>query len=507
MVSVITSVIVKIILIGTEKIYTLDVTGETVSAKLNLIKQYLLRKINKKVEQTYNHKLKRAKLKLKVIFIFNSLLKEKQIKKQNLNNSNNYFGQSLSPTLNSPLFLIKKETENMIFNNTNNLTNNLNNNNNNNNSNEYNLTSRRKSSFFLNKENKDFNNDKECTNINKPKSVLKSSKRLLRTPSMNNRTGNLSFKNVRKTSNNSRFLENSENYDLNCNTNNLNSTYIGNDYKARKATNFSSTNINRFNKGSPQLYHNYQSEEIDYNMIKSPNLSKSNSKLLFKTNKKSSNQLKFMSPNMSTKLTRKNSIDIDNFRLDDSIVVVPDNVNNNSNIMNKYSNTHNNKNDNVSILSNDYGNNHMNNLNNRQKETKKIFATKTTDYVKSSIKFFLQFGVILLTLVYDFFLIQNIYTKYADNMMTICIMPIISLLIIGLVITEPITIAVFTIIQYFFGKRYYFDNKSLFGKAFNAIISPLMKKEYEFNIFFSDMRQLLMKNNKYSLEEIRDYEE
>jgi hypothetical protein len=65
--------------------------------------------------------------------------------------------------------------------------------------------------------------------------------------------------------------------------------------------------------------------------------------------------------------------------------------------------------------------------------------------------------VVLLYFILWFYLavfIQDIYMQYADNIIKLCVMPLVSMIVIKLCITVNILILIATIILYFFGKYY-----------------------------------------------------
>ena len=89
---------------------------------------------------------------------------------------------------------------------------------------------------------------------------------------------------------------------------------------------------------------------------------------------------------------------------------------------------------------------------------------------------------------YLFIFVQEIYKKYGDNIVKICILPVVSRMGIALLITANIMAFISTVLMYFIGKRMYMQTKISITKiVFQALVPPLCIFHHQSIIYFQEI--------------------
>jgi len=109
--------------------------------------------------------------------------------------------------------------------------------------------------------------------------------------------------------------------------------------------------------------------------------------------------------------------------------------------------------------------------------------------MRSSIKSIL-FGVIVFSsYIFLFIMVSDIYNKYEDNIFTICITPLLTVLISKYLITQNVMIFIHTFLMYKFGERIYSDNRKNLNPLkiiFKFVIPGISKANHKSLLLFRD---------------------
>jgi len=113
---------------------------------------------------------------------------------------------------------------------------------------------------------------------------------------------------------------------------------------------------------------------------------------------------------------------------------------------------------------------------------------------RSNIKSWSYVSLFLLSWMLLFIMITDVYNKYESNMYDISISPLISVLIVKFLVTQNILIFIHTFIMYFFGEKYYNDNRkklSPLHMIFRYVIPPIAKANHKAILAFQKFSKAL----------------
>ena len=116
---------------------------------------------------------------------------------------------------------------------------------------------------------------------------------------------------------------------------------------------------------------------------------------------------------------------------------------------------------------------------------------------KSQIKGILGSTIILVIIVLTMFMTADIYTKYQNKMMSLCIIPVISLIVLNMVVTANIMIFISTILMVLYGKTFYYYRKKneLLTIGYFMIVNPVAVLNHKLYLGMEELRVFV--NNGY----------
>lgn len=110
--------------------------------------------------------------------------------------------------------------------------------------------------------------------------------------------------------------------------------------------------------------------------------------------------------------------------------------------------------------------------------------------IKTYFKLILVFSLFIYMWIYMMVFIQQIYTKYGNNFIKICVMPLISMLFTKLVITVNIMLFISTFLMWNFGKKVYIMKKFSIPKAiFNALVPATAANHHQSILTFRHIQE------------------
>jgi hypothetical protein len=121
-------------------------------------------------------------------------------------------------------------------------------------------------------------------------------------------------------------------------------------------------------------------------------------------------------------------------------------------------------------------------------ELKKSPSTKLRNIIKLSIAFCILFVVWFYIAIF----VMSIYKQYGNNLFKICIMPLISMIVIKLGVTQNIMIFIATVLLYFFGNKMNAISKVSIFTIIWSILVPLMAQNHHKAILI--FRKLMKQN-------------
>jgi len=101
---------------------------------------------------------------------------------------------------------------------------------------------------------------------------------------------------------------------------------------------------------------------------------------------------------------------------------------------------------------------------------------------RSNVKSWSYLVLFVASWMFLFIMITDVYNKYESNMYDISISPLVSVLLVKFLVTQNIMIFIHTFIMYFFGEKYYNDNRkklSPLHMIFHYVIPPIAKANHK----------------------------
>jgi len=109
---------------------------------------------------------------------------------------------------------------------------------------------------------------------------------------------------------------------------------------------------------------------------------------------------------------------------------------------------------------------------------------------RSSIKSILFGLIVFSSYIFLFIMVTDIYNKYEDNIFTICISPLLTVLFSKFLITQNLMIFVHSFFMYQFGEKIYSDNRknlNPLGIIFRFVIPAISKSNHKSLLLFRDL--------------------